>query len=187
MSTSEMRAWTHVADLVKPKNLQGGLVARRVAGLPFLLFEGLEVAFVPPVLDAPRRGVVEEVRPLGDEAYFVRFDSVATIDDASALAGCSCLARRADLPEDLGEEAPGLLLGYTVFDDEQGEIGQVVEVVENPGQWLLSIEGPRGALLVPFVEPIVCGIDEDERIIEIDAPEGLLDLATGVSEEGEAR
>ena len=49
-----MRAWTDVAVLARTKNLQGGFVAQSAAGLPFLLSEGLEVAFVPPVSDAPR-------------------------------------------------------------------------------------------------------------------------------------
>ena len=53
-----MRAWTDVAVLARTKNLQGGFVAQSAAGLPFLLSEGLEAAFVPPVLDAPRRAQV---------------------------------------------------------------------------------------------------------------------------------
>lgn len=186
-STNGMRAWTHVADLAKPKNLNGALVARSVAGVPFLLFEGLEVAFVPPVLDAPRRGTVVEVRPAGDGAYVVRFDTVSTAEHAHALAGCSCLARRADLPEDIEEDAPGLLLGYVVVDGACGEIGTVADVIENPGQWLLSVEGPHGEVLVPFVEPIVCGIDDAARVVEVDLPAGLLELSGSSAGKGGAR
>ena len=53
-----MRGWIDVAYLAKPKNLNGGLVARGASGLPALLHEGLEAAFVPPVIDAPRHARV---------------------------------------------------------------------------------------------------------------------------------
>jgi len=42
---------------------------------------------------------------------------------------------------------------------------------------LLSIETPSGReALVPFVDPIVVAVHEEERRIVIDPPDGLLDL-----------
>ena len=60
-----MGAWVRVAEFTKAKHLKGGLVARSVAGLPFLLEEGLFCAFVPPVIDVPRQGTV--LIPVVDE------------------------------------------------------------------------------------------------------------------------
>ena len=104
-----MRTWANVAELSKTKTLTGGLVARCAPGLPFLLEEGMEVAFVPPRHDAPRRARVLSVQDAGRDAFLVTFEGVDSIDIAELLVGCSCLVRRADLPESaLAAEADGL-------------------------------------------------------------------------------
>lgn len=170
-----MRDWANVAELVKPKSLQGGLVARGASGLPFLLRPGMEAAFVPPVLDAPRTGTVEDVTYLGDDAYLVMFDSVDTIDCAEALAGCSCLVRRADLPEGFDVVAQEALAGYRACDEKHGFIGTVREIIDNGAQQLVAIDGEAGDVLVPLVDAIVIAVDEDARTLTTRLPEGLLD------------
>lgn len=170
-----MHDWANVAELVKPKSLQGGLVARSAPGLPFLLHEGMEAAFVPPALDAPRRGIVREVSHLGDGAYFVSFDGVDTIDSAEALSGCSCLVRRSDLPEGFDLVAERELEGFEVYDEDAGFVGTVREVIDNTAQRLIAIDGEAGEVLVPYVEAIVVGVDLEARTVKTRMPQGLLD------------
>ena len=102
-----MGAWVRVAEFTKAKHLKGGLVARSVAGLPFLLEEGLFCAFVPPVIDVPRQGTVVEVRPEARGGATVFFDTVVDANQADALVGCYVLARREDLPDDVLELQEG--------------------------------------------------------------------------------
>ncbi len=54
----------------------------------------------------------------------------------------------------------------------------VESVVENPGQFLLSVAPADGGrrVLVPLVDALVVGLDEDARRIDVDLPDGLLDL-----------
>ena len=155
-----MRTWANVAELSKTKTLTGGLVARCAPGLPFLLEEGMEVAFVPPRHDAPRRARVLSVQDAGRDAFLVTFEGVDSIDVAELLVGCSCLVRRADLPESaLAAEADGLE-GFEVRDARAGFVGVVESVVENPGQFLLSVAPADGGrrVLVPLVDALVVGL-----------------------------
>ena len=94
-----MSAWARIANLGKAKNLKGGLLAYPCEGLPFLLEEGMEVAFVPPVLRVPRTGRITHIQEQAGGAYLVSFDSILSIDQAEQLAGHSVLVRKADLPE----------------------------------------------------------------------------------------
>lgn len=173
-----MRAWANVAELSKTKTLTGGLVARCAPGLPFLLEEGMEVAFVPPQHDAPRRARVQSVQDLGKGSYLVAFDGVDSIDVAELLVGCSCLVRRADLPEDALAAEADTLVGFEVHDARAGLVGAVESVVENPGQFLLAVARADGgaSVLVPLVDAFVVDLDEDARRIDVDLPDGLLDL-----------
>lgn len=182
-----MHAWVNIAELTKTKTLSGGLVARSTAGLPFLLCEGLEVAFVPPQLDVARRARVVSVKPNGSDSYLVTFDAINGIDDAEKIAGCFCLARRADLPEDALLYEQGALEGFEVVDEKFGFLGVVDHLIDNPAQSLLSIirvseDNPEeldesaGELLIPLVDEFLSGWDEEEGVIYVDVPEGLLDL-----------
>lgn len=192
-----MRAWVGVAELVKTKTLKGGLVARCVPGLPFLLSCGLEVAFVPPQHDAPRRARVASVQDDGKGSYLVEFEGVRDITTAEMLVGCRCLARRADLPESALCVESDTLVGYEVFDAKQGFVGVVEEILENPGQVLLSVAQEREALqpsgctdcqtspapdtdkratLIPLVDAFIVAIDDEASRIDMDLPDGLLDL-----------
>ena len=136
-----MRAWADVAELTNTKNLDGGLVARCAPGLPFLLREGMEVAFVPPVLDAPRRARVAWVRAEGGAPEgVVGFEDVEGIGAASPLVGCHCLVRRSDLPQDaLAGAGAHAWAGFAVFDARAGFVGHVEGVREMPAQRLLEV------------------------------------------------
>lgn len=172
-----MSDWTIVAETVKAKVAQGGLVARSVAGLPFLLACGMEVAFVPPVLDAPRRGTVASVTDAGKGAHLVTFDSVPDADTAAALVGCKLLVRRADLPELALDERGDTVVGYTVRSASDGVIGTVSGIIDNPGQSLLAVaRADGGEALIPIVEEFVLDVDDAARTIAVDVPSGLLEL-----------
>ena len=165
-----MGAWVRVAEFTKAKHLKGGLVARSVAGLPFLLEEGLFCVFVPPVIDVPR--------PEARGGATVFFDTVVDANQADALVGCYVLARREDLPDDVLELQEGGIEGFTVVDAEAGIIGTAVAINEMPGQHLLEVAraGQEGTVLIPVVDEFLEGVDEQTRCIYVNVPQGLLDL-----------
>lgn len=177
-----MRTWVDVAELTNTKTLNGGLVARSASGLPLLLCEGLEVAFVPPVLDAPRRARVESVQPTGGDMCTVRFSEVSDIDTATLLVGCHCLVRRVDLPKGELRLAAPLWEGWGVSDVNAGFIGEVEGIEDRAVQPLLVVRSSaaEGAdarrILIPLVEEFLVDVDEEDLLITVDLPAGLLDL-----------
>lgn len=173
-----MPTWVTLASLIRAKTLSGGLVAHSAAGLPFLLYAGLEVAFVPPRHDAPRRGVVERVRYEGKGAYLVFFEGITSIEVAEMLVGCSCLARRSDVPPHMLSSQHNGLIGYEICDACANVIGTVAEVKGGGAQTLLSVARTdgKGEVLIPLVDAFVTSFDESARRIVVALPDGLLDL-----------
>lgn len=172
-----MSRWIKAAYLAKARQLQGGLVARGAADLPFLLFPGLEVSFVPPLLDAPRRSVVESVEPFGEQDFLVFFEGVSTLDDAQRLAGCCCLARVEDVEGMTTAAGPGTIAGYRVVDETLGDVGSVDEVIPQPAQSLLRVARPGGSsFLVPLVDAIVTSVDDGNATVRVCLPAGIMDL-----------
>ena len=208
-----MRAWADVAELTNTKNLDGGLVARCAPGLPFLLREGMEVAFVPPGArrPAPRAGGVGCARTAAPAEGVVGFEGVEDIDTAALLAGCHCLVRRSDLPQDALAARARTWAGLAASMRAPASWGMCEGVREMPAQRLLEVaradaagDGgaggagqrrvrrgwrgrhglrrapcaarPAAPVLVPLVDAFVVRVDEQARRIDVDLPDGLLDL-----------
>lgn len=171
-----MSNWANVAELTKVKNLEGGLVVRARAGLPFLLEEGMDVCFVPPVLRIPRTGKVKRLVEQGDGRFVVYFDSIPSIDEAEKLVGHFCLVKKADLPEGWDESAFDLS-GLAVQLPDGQFVGTVIDVLENPAHPLLELERQNaGNALVPLVDEFIVEVDEEAGVIVMDLPAGLLEL-----------
>lgn len=157
-----MRGWMSIAYLAKPKNLNGGLVARGASGLPFVLHPGLTLAVVPPQLDAPRTLTVSEVTERAENEALVFFDEVSDLSSAELLAGCELLAREEDIDASVLEEAEALPAweGWSVHDERAGYVGEVVEVAERATQPLLTVRRAEGGeALIPLVDEFIgrCG------------------------------
>lgn len=167
----------NIAVLLKAKNNEGGLSVKSAEGLPFLLSEGLEVTFVPPVLRVARTGRVEAVSETGQGRYVVQFSTITDRNTAEKLEGHFCLARRSDLPDGFDVAQEGSLEGYSVIDVHAGVIGSVSRIEENPAHPLLVVTTVEDTeVLVPLVDDFLESVDESAREVHVSLPEGLLEL-----------
>lgn len=122
--------------------------------------------------------VIESVRPHGGR-LLVRLDGVADRNAADALRGNLFVVDSGELPEidDPDEFYDHQLEGLAVRTVEGLEVGKVTEVLHTAGGELLAVRGPDGAeVLVPFVGAIVTSVSLTEGVVEIEPPDGLLDL-----------
>ena len=68
------------------------------------------------------------------------------------------------------------LIGSQVLLPNGENLGLVTEVIQLPGQDLLSVASQKGEVLIPMVKQIIISIDVDKKLIKINPPEGLLDV-----------
>ena len=83
---------------------------------------------------------------------------------------------------DFSNLAPGeyhyqQLLGAQVFLQNGELVGNVTDIVALPGQDLLAVDYLGREVLIPMVRAIITNIDIANKKIEINPPEGLLDVA----------
>ncbi len=55
------------------------------------------------------------------------------------------------------------------------------DVIADGGGWLLEVEQSGSRLLVPFVDAYLVRVDVAARRIEVDLPNGLVELCTSTS------
>ncbi|MBM7712912.1 ribosome maturation factor RimM [Enterococcus xiangfangensis] len=70
------------------------------------------------------------------------------------------------------------IIGLTVIDEEDKEIGKITEIL-SPGAndvWVVKCKGQKDALL-PYIESVVKAVDLTAGTVRVEIPEGLLDDA----------
>ncbi len=127
-----------------------------------------------------RAYVIDTAREHSGRRLLVRLAGVTDRSAADALRGNVFVVDSEELPpiDDPDEFYDHQLEGLRVLTTAGTPVGTVAEVLHTAAGELLAVraEGDRGEVLVPFVSAIVTAVSLEDRTIEIDPPEGLLEL-----------
>ena len=66
--------------------------------------------------------------------------------------------------------------GYLVKDQYDNNIGEIIRIQDNFNQFVLELKYKDKTILVPFHNDLLIMLDEDNKIIKLEIPEGLLDI-----------
>jgi len=131
-----------------------------------------------PSRGGPEREYVVDSAREHSGRLLVRLDGVADRSAADSLRGTLFVVDTANLPaiEDPDEFYDHQLEGLQVVTTAGTPVGSVAEVLHTAAGELLSVRSEAGEVLVPFVSAIVTSVSLADQTIEIDPPEGLLEL-----------
>mgnify|MGYP000861894771 FL=1 len=163
-----------IGQINKPHGIQGEMSfgfttdVFELEELPFFIFE-LDGIFVP--------FVVSEFRLKTSSTGILRLDGLNSEEDARTFSGLQIFILKEQL-DLLPEVEPGLdyLVGFQLKDIEKGMIGVISEIDHTTENALFVIQQEDDELLIPVGEEYIREIDQDNKIIEVELPEGLLDL-----------
>ena len=121
---------------------------------------------------------LEEYRFKSNETALVKFCDVDTQDEARELTGCDVFFPRHLADEDEGHLSWAQIVGFSVRDAETGKVvGEIHSVDDSTINTLFELVTPEGDdLLIPATDELISDINTEERIIEMNLPEGLLSL-----------
>jgi 16S rRNA processing protein RimM len=127
-----------------------------------------------------RRHIVESVREHGGR-LLIRLNDVTDREAADALRGVLFVVSSDELPpiDDPEEFYDHQLEGLRVRTRTGHDVGSVAEVLHTAAGELLAVRADEGGseVLVPFVSAIVTSVSLGDKMIEIDPPDGLLELS----------
>jgi 16S rRNA processing protein RimM len=105
------------------------------------------------------------------------FDDVDHIDKAQVLVKKKIYLPLTKMPDRSDDEFHYFdLKGFTVSDETQGELGEIIDVNEYPQQFVATVLYKGTEVMFPLNEDMIVEIDEDEETLLVDLPEGLLDI-----------
>jgi len=107
----------------------------------------------------------------------VGFEGFACVEDVERLAGLELRVPEETLqPLRPGTYYEHQLVGCGVETTDGDVVGEVAKVEGGGGASRLTVNGPRGEILIPLAVDICVEIDVANRRIRINPPDGLLDL-----------
>jgi 16S rRNA processing protein RimM len=171
-----------LARVLKTQGRRGEVAVELHSDVPDRLQKGLRVFVLPQ--DGGRRELkIEDTWPHKD-LLVLKFTGVDSISDADPLVGCELQVPR---PE-RAQLQPGWtyvsdLVGCLLLDRGKG-VGEIRDVRFGAGEAPLLVVGSgEGELEIPFAQEFLVRVDLEGKHIEMNLPEGLLDVNAPLSEE----
>ncbi len=112
----------------------------------------------------------------GSDILKLRFDDYNTEATVAGFRGCRVYIASEDSNINYSDDFDELT-GYEVSNEAKLPLGNVTEIVVNPGQLLLKIVKPdKKEMLIPLHENLIINLDKKRKKIVMKIPEGLTDL-----------
>lgn len=120
---------------------------------------------------------IEEYRFKTDASALVKFEDIDSADKAQQLIGSEVYFENKFIEEGDAEEVSlNYFIGFIIKDTDGQTIGTIRGIDDQTENWLFQVETPSGDILIPAHEDLITDINHQEKNIEMDLPEGLLNL-----------
>lgn len=119
---------------------------------------------------------METFRLSGNRAI-VQFEDIDTFEKAEGLINLQAYLPLEELPElDDDQFYYHEIIGFQVIDKNKGELGTVYTVHAMQAQDLLVMDYQGKEVLIPVIPEIVLNAEKDKKILNVNLPEGLLEV-----------
>ena len=176
-----MKNYFKIGKLVATYGLKGEIILKHSLGKK-TSFKGLEAFFIETATDIFFPYFVESAKIKNDKETYVKLEGVNTKEAAHRLVQKEIWLLENDFKKFAGSSAPISLLGFMMVNEGE-ELGEILEVIEQPHQLLCKISLKGNEALIPIHEEFLYKIDKKNRKIFVILPDGLLDVYRNPSNE----
>lgn len=107
----------------------------------------------------------------------IHFEDIHDASDAEMLAGREIYLPLSMLPPLKGKKFYyHEIAGFTVIDKAFGNIGILASVIEYPHQPVMQVMKGEKEILLPLTDEILIKVDRKKKELQVDAPEGLIEI-----------
>lgn len=117
---------------------------------------------------------IEECRP-NNTGYILKLETIDSIDTSKKLIGKKAFALSDFILEN--SESLNEFIGYTIIDSMLGNIGVITDIDEKTDNPIVKVIHSTGVeIILPFNDDFIIEIDDDQKTIEFESPEGLIEM-----------
>ncbi len=169
-----MKNYFNIGKIAGTHGLTGEVVLSHALGQRTDL-KGLETIFIEERKDSFLPYFIETSKIRTDNEVLLKLEGFSTKESARRIIHRSVWLLKADFDKFAGKSSPISLLGYMMIQNGK-QLGEVVEVIEQPMQVLCKIILEGNEALIPLHDESLLKIDKKNKQVHVDLPEGLLDL-----------
>lgn len=170
-----MNEYIHIGRIVASFGLKGELILKHALGKKTML-KGIEAIFIEVNKGSYLPYFVESSKARDHEETYVKLEGIDTRESANRLTTKNAWLLEEDFRKLADKASPISLLGYQLISGEDGTLGPIEEVIEQPHQVLLRISLDGKEALIPLHEETLDGIDHKKKEVHVTLPGGLLDI-----------
>lgn len=170
-----MNEYINIGKIVAAFGLKGEVILKHALGKKTELKE-IEAIFVEENKGSYLPYFVESSKAKDTEEIYVKLESINTRESANRLSTRNVWLLDEDFRKLAGKTAPISLLGFQLIADEEGNLGPIEEVIEQPHQVLLRINLDGKEALIPLHAETLDKIDHKKKEVHVTLPDGLLDI-----------
>ncbi len=164
-----------IAKTVKTRGLRGELVADLLTDFP-ARFDNLIKVFAVCGNNKTSELEIEKFW-FQKGRVILKFKNIDSIEAAEKWRNCEiCIPETEAVELETDEFFDWELEDCEVETVEGEKIGTVQELMRTGGTEILVVKGAEKEYLIPFAETICVEVDVENKLIKIDAPEGLLEF-----------
>ncbi len=163
-----------IGRLVATFGLKGELILLHHLGKKTSL-KGLEVIFLEEGKDNFLPHFIQSTAIKNDAEIFIKVEGIDTKEAAKKLTPKNVWLTEDDFKKYATKSSPISLLGFNLINDDE-DLGEIIEVIEQPHQILCTILLGEKEALIPIHEESLKKIDQKNHKIYVTLPDGLLDI-----------
>lgn len=117
-----------------------------------------------------------------DTTILLSFDGIDTQEAASDFCGLTiyfdrkCFTKKEAEEYDSTADEDDSFIGYTIIDSALGTLGKVIDINDQTANVLFIVEYNDTELMIPAADDLVEEIDDENKTITMNLPQGLINL-----------
>ena len=169
-----MASYYKMGKLVSAHGLKGELLLKHELGKPSEL-KGLDAIFLEDKGGSFLPYFIQSAKKKSENEILLMLEGIEVREQALPLTN-----KTVWIPEDAFQQladqsAPASLLGYMICEGKK-QHGVIEEVIEQPQQLVCRITIQGKEALIPLNESTLVSINHTKKKVEVNLPEGLLDI-----------
>jgi 16S rRNA processing protein RimM len=169
-----LKNYFKIGKLVSTYGLKGEVVLQHNLGKKTSL-KNLEAFFIEEKKDGFLPYFIESAKIKNDKEVYIKLEGINSKEAAHKFIQNEIWLLEDDFKKFAAGSAPISLLGFMMVNGKE-ELGEILEVIEQPHQVLCKILIKDTEALIPVHQDSLEKIDKKNRKIFVNLPEGLLDI-----------
>jgi 16S rRNA processing protein RimM len=104
--------------------------------------------------------------------FVILLDEIDSVEKARSYVGKKVLVNE----EFAFEEERNPLIGYILKDKRFGEVGVIIDIDDTGANPVFNVDHKGKQVILPYNKDLVVGIDDKKRIVNYNAPQGLIEM-----------